>query len=228
MMACASVLLIAVILWFRDVIREASGGYHASAVASGLLIGFILFLLSEIMLFVSFFWAFLHASLSPVYIIHLDHFAMDTWAIPLFGSTILLASGFFASIAHSSIAFCHYRGIAILTMVVTILLGIAFLGLQLNEYWYAQFTMADAVFGSVFYMTTGLHGLHVIIGVIFLTVGMLRILLGSFTTSHHMGFEMALFYWHLVDVVWLMVFIVFYASTSSLDPSHSVGLLTAS
>jgi len=95
-------------------------------------------------------------------------------------------------------------------MVITVILGALFLFLQFTEYTNGEFTIADSVFGSVFYMTTGLHATHVIIGVIFLTVSTLRILFDTFTTEHHVGLEFAIFYWHLVDGVWLLVFLVFY------------------
>jgi cytochrome c oxidase subunit 3 len=95
-------------------------------------------------------------------------------------------------------------------MIVTILLGAGFLYMQYTEYCYSEFTIADSVYGNLFFSLTGLHGLHVIVGVLFLTITLIRMFLDHFTTSHHRGFEMSAYYWHLVDVVWLFLFLVVY------------------
>jgi cytochrome c oxidase subunit 3 len=200
--------------WWRDVIREAKGGYHTTRVQKGILIGFLLFLLSEIMLFVSFFWAFFHSSLSPS--IELGAYwppeginAVNPWAIPLLGSTVLLASGFILTLGHHALILGD-KNLTIIMMIFTVLLGALFIFLQYNEYYYGEFTIADSVYGSVFYMTTGLHAIHVIVGVLFLLISLIRINLDHYTTEHHIGFEFAIYYWHLVDVVWLLVFLIYY------------------
>lgn len=200
--------------WWRDVIREAKAGYHTTRVQKGILIGFLLFLLSEIMLFVSFFWAFFHSSLSPS--IELGAYwppeginAVNPWAIPLLGSTVLLASGFILTLGHHALILGD-KNLTIIMMIFTVLLGALFLFLQYNEYYYGEFTIADSVYGSVFYMTTGLHAIHVIVGVLFLFISLIRIYLDHYTTEHHIGFEFAIYYWHLVDVVWLLVFLIYY------------------
>lgn len=209
----ALILLIAY-QWWRDVIREAKAGYHTKKVQKGILIGFLLFLISEVMLFASFFWAFFHSSLAPsielgVLWPPLGINTVDTWSIPLLGSTVLVASGFILTIAHHS--FLSGNKIEALWMTAfTVILGILFLYLQFNEYYYGEVTIADSVYGSIFYMTTGLHALHVIVGVIFLFISYIRIFFDHFTTEHHIGFEFAIYYWHLVDVVWLLVFIIYY------------------
>ena len=200
--------------WWRDVIREAKGGYHTTLVQRGILIGFILFLLSEIMLFMSFFWAFFHSSLAPAVELGctwppVGILAVDPWGIPLLGSCILLASGFVQTLGHHAF-FLGNKDLVLVSMFFTVLLGALFLFLQFNEYYYSTFTLSDSVFGSVFFMTTGLHALHVIIGVQFLTVCMIRVYFDSFTTEHALGLDFAIYYWHLVDVVWLLVFLVFY------------------
>lgn len=135
--------------------------------------------------------------------------AVNPWAIPLLGSSVLLASGFVLTLA-LPLPFINSRGTALLSLLITVLLGLLFIIMQFNEYCYGEFTIADSVLGSVFYMTTGLHAIHVIIGVLFLAVGFVRVSIDSFTTEHHLGLELAIFYWHLVDVVWLMVFVFFY------------------
>lgn len=200
--------------WWRDVIRESKAGYHTIRVQRGILIGFLLFQLSEVMLFVSFFWAFFHSSLSPS--IEIGCFwppeginAVNPWSIPLLGSTILLASGFILTLAHHSLILGD-KNLTLIGMFFTIVFGFFFILLQSCEYYYGEFTIADSVYGSVFYMTTGLHALHVIVGVIFLTISLIRIYLDHYTTEHHLGLEFAIYYWHLVDVVWLLVFLIYY------------------
>ena len=134
---------------------------------------------------------------------------ISPWAIPLLGSCVLLASGFILTLGHHALILgSKYRSSQ--SLLLTVLLGAIFLLLQYNEYLNGEFTIADSVFGSVFYMTTGLHALHVIAGVVFLTVGMIRVFRDSFTTEHHLGLEFSIFYWHQVDVVWLQVFVVYY------------------
>lgn len=202
------------LFWWRDVIRESTGGFHTLEVQRGLLLGFLLFLLSEIMLFVSFFWAFFHSSLSPA--IELANVwppigleAVDPWAIPFLGSSVLLASGFLLTLSH--LCYSSSRDdYTIRTLALTVGLGILFLLLQYNEYQWGSFTIADSVFGSLFYMTTGLHAVHVIVGVLFLAVALVRISRDSFTATHHLGLEFAIFYWHFVDLVWLGVFLLYY------------------
>jgi cytochrome c oxidase subunit 3 len=209
-----SIIILIAFQWWRDIIREAKAGYHTRKVQKGILIGFLLFLLSEIMLFLSFFWAFFHASLSPslelgAYWPPIGINAVNPWAIPLLGSTVLLASGFILTLGHHGLISGEKR-ITLISMILTVLLGILFLYLQYNEYYYGEFTISDSVYGSVFYMTTGLHAIHVIVGVLFLTIALIRIYLDQYTTEHHLGFEFAIYYWHLVDVVWLLVFLIYY------------------
>ena len=142
---------------------------------------------------------------------------MDPWGIPLLGSCILLASGFVLTLGHHGF-FLGNKDLVLVSMFFTVLLGALFLFLQFNEYYYSTFTLSDSVFGSVFYMTTGLHALHVIIGVLFLTVCMIRVYFDSFTSEHALGLDFAIYYWHLVDVVWLLVFLVFYYWGGDSDP----------
>ncbi len=157
----AQVVIVQVALgWWRDVIREAKGGYHTTLVQRGILIGFILFLLSEIMLFMSFFWAFFHSSLAPAVELGstwppVGILAVDPWGIPLLGSCVLLASGFVLTLGHHAF-FQGNKDLVLVSMFFTVLLGAFFLFLQFNEYYYSTFTLSDSVFGSVFFMTTGL------------------------------------------------------------------------
>lgn len=209
-------IVIALILfqWFRDIIRESLSGYHTHMVQNGLLIGFMLFLLSEVMLFFSFFWAFFHSSLAvnielgsiwpPIGII-----SINCWNLPLLGSLILLSSGFIFTLAHHALILGN-KSLTIINLLITVILGGLFINLQYMEYYYSTFTISDSVYGSVFYLTTGLHALHVIAGVIFITVSLIRIYFDNMTISHHLNFEYAGAYWHLVDIVWLIVFMIYY------------------
>lgn len=207
-------LLLVTLGWFRDITREGLSGKHSTKVQSGLMFGVILFLTSEVMVFFSFFWAFFHASLAPS--IELGGVwppvgvtAIDPWSLPLLGSMFLLSSGATCTMAHNAMVTGN-KDVAFGGMALTVLLGALFLVLQFNEYRLSEFTIADSVFGTTFFMTTGLHGTHVLIGVIFLSVMTLRLYRDQFTTAHHLGLEFSLWYWHFVDVVWLMVFLSFY------------------
>lgn len=207
-------ILIISILWWRDVLREAQGGFHTKQVQRGILIGFLLFLISEIMQFASFFWAFFHSSLAPS--VELGGIwppvginPVNPWAIPLQGSCVLLGSGFVQTQAHHA-TIAGKKDQSQNALFWTIAQGTLFLILQYNEYTYGEFTISDSVFGSVFYCTTGLHALHVIVGVLFLAVSWLRQYVDSFTSEHHQGYEFAIYYFHLVDVVWQAVFFIYY------------------
>jgi cytochrome c oxidase subunit 3 len=202
-------------LWFRDVITESTfEGFHTKEVISGIILGFLLFIVSEVFAFLSVFWAYFHSALSPAVEIGgcwppQGIKALDAFAIPLINTVLLLSSG-------ASITYAHHgllkgdRKVAINGTLITILLAIIFTCLQGYEYLQAPFTIADSVFGSAFFASTGLHGLHVIIGTIFITIGFFRIIFYHFTTKHHAGYEASILYWHFVDVVWLFLFIAVY------------------
>ncbi|KAI9088702.1 cytochrome c oxidase subunit III domain-containing protein [Phlyctochytrium arcticum] len=177
--------------WWRDVIREAFGGFHTTVVQKA----------SEIMLFASFFWAMFHSSLSPTVELGatwppIGIHAVNPWGIPLLGSCVLLASGFVLTIGHHALVEGN-KDLTIASLVFTVLLGAFFLFLQYTEYFYGEFTIADSVFGSVFYCTTGLHAIHVIIGVLFLTLCLIRTITDAYTIEHHVSFLFAVYYWHL-------------------------------
>lgn len=211
-----SVILLGLISfqWFRDIIRESYEGHHTKKVQKNLIIGYILFLVSEVMLFFSFFWSYFHSSLAPTIELALiwpplGIEAVNYLSIPLLGSIILLSSGFFITLSHHALILGN-KNLSLWNGVLSIFLGILFVFLQLTEYYYSGFTIADSVYGSVFYMTTSLHGLHVIIGTLFLIVQYIRLYLDHFTLEHHLGLEFAIYYWHLVDVIWLFVFVSYY------------------
>jgi cytochrome c oxidase subunit 3 len=203
------------ILWFRDIITEGTYlGHHTIQVQKGLTIGVVLFIISEVFAFLSVFWAFFHSSLSPT--IEIGGIwppqgitPLDPFAIPLLNTILLLSSGAFVTYGHHALIQGDRRG-AILGTLLTIIFAIIFTALQYYEYSESSFTMSDSVYGTVFYASTGLHGLHVIIGTLFILVGFVRIINYHLTDTHHQGHEAAILYWHFVDVVWLFLFIAVY------------------
>lgn len=202
-------------IWWRDIIREATFEQrHTSVVQKGLRLGMILFIVSEVMFFFGFFWAFFHSALAPT--VELGAIwppkgihPFNPWDVPLVNTLILLLSGATITWAHHSMLL-NNRVETILGFIFTIYLAISFTFLQVVEYLEAPFTIADSVYGSTFFMATGFHGFHVIIGTIFITVCFIRELKHHFTPTHHFGFEAAAWYWHFVDVVWLFLFVTIY------------------
>ena len=202
-------------LWFRDVIVEGTYlGDHTKQVQKGLEIGILLFIVSEIFAFLSVFWAFFHASLSPAVEIGGSWppqgiTPLDPFAIPLLNTILLVSSGAFVTYGHHALLNGDRKG-AIVGFFLTILFAVIFTILQYYEYSEAAFTMSDSVYGSAFYASTGLHGLHVIVGTIFILVAYLRFINYQLTETHHQGCEAAILYWHFVDVVWLFLFVAVY------------------
>jgi cytochrome c oxidase subunit 3 len=208
-------LIASMFIWWRDVVREGSfEGQHTSIVQLGLRFGMILFIASEVMFFFAFFWAFFWASLSPTPEIGSvwppqGIEVLNAWEVPFLNTLILLSSGASVTWAHHAIVAGNRRE-AILALILTVSLAIVFTGLQVFEYSNAGFSISDSVYGSTFYMATGFHGFHVLIGTLFLSVCLVRLIFYHFTKQHHFGFEAAAWYWHFVDVVWLFLFISIY------------------
>lgn len=207
--------LIIIYQWWRDVVREGTfQGLHTLKVTLGLRWGIILFITSEVFFFLAFFWAFFHARLSPRIELGLNWppkeiQPFNPLEIPLLNTIILLSSGITISWSHHSIIENNYHQ-ALQRLALTVLLGFYFTLLQGFEYVEAPFTIADRVYGSTFFITTGLHGLHVIVGSTFLIICLIRLYLNHFSSNHHFGFEAAAWYWHFVDVVWLFLYISIY------------------
>nr|YP_009590296.1 cytochrome c oxidase subunit III [Alcidodes juglans]QBM10383.1 cytochrome c oxidase subunit III [Alcidodes juglans] len=201
--------------WWRDVIRESTfQGHHTMKVVSGLRWGMAMFILSEIFFFLAFFWAFFHASLAPSIELGMNWppkgiKTFDPMEIPLLNTLILLSSGLTITWSHHSIMEDNYYQ-SLRSLFITVLLGVFFTILQGYEYFQAPFTIADSIYGSTFFMTTGLHGIHVIIGTIFLFVCFMRMFFCHFSHTHHFGFEAAAWYWHFVDAVWLILYMSIY------------------
>nr|YP_010626520.1 cytochrome c oxidase subunit III [Hirtodrosophila subflavohalterata]WBK17656.1 cytochrome c oxidase subunit III [Hirtodrosophila subflavohalterata] len=209
------ITILTVYQWWRDVSREGTyQGLHTYAVTIGLRWGMILFILSEILFFVSFFWAFFHSSLSPAIELGASWppagiISFNPFQIPLLNTAILLASGVTVTWAHHSLMENNHSQTT-QGLFFTVLLGIYFTILQAYEYIEAPFTIADSVYGSTFFMATGFHGIHVLIGTTFLLICLLRHLNNHFSKNHHFGFEAAAWYWHFVDVVWLFLYVTIY------------------
>nr|YP_008081545.1 cytochrome c oxidase subunit III [Ascalohybris subjacens]AGK07589.1 cytochrome c oxidase subunit III [Ascalohybris subjacens] len=209
------IMILTMLQWWRDVIRESTlQGLHTSNVITGLRWGMILFIVSEVFFFVSFFWAFFHSSLSPTVELGLSWppagiLPFNPLEVPLLNTVILLSSGVTITWAHHSLMNNNYTQTA-QGLFFTVLLGIYFTILQAYEYIEAPFTIADSVYGSTFFVATGFHGLHVLIGTTFLAVCFMRHVNFHFSANHHFGFEAAAWYWHFVDVVWLFLYISIY------------------
>lgn len=201
--------------WWRDIVREATyEGQHTRMVQQGLRLGMLLFIVSEIMFFFGFFWAFFHSALAPTPEIGsvwppLGISGIDAWGIPLLNTILLLSSGVTVTWAHHAIIAGNRKN-AIVSLIITVFLALIFTSLQGFEYVDANFAISDSVYGSIFYLSTGFHGFHVIIGTIFLGVCTIRLINHHFTKQHHFGFEAAAWYWHFVDVVWLFLFVAIY------------------
>nr|ASY97538.1 cytochrome c oxidase subunit 3 [Scolopendra dehaani] len=209
------IMLLTALQWWRDISRESTfQGLHTSYVVSGLRWGMVLFITSEILFFISFFWAFFHSSLSPTPEIGLmwpptSIEPFNPFQIPLLNTAILLSSGVSVTWAHHSLMESNFTK-SKQALMITIMLGLYFTILQAYEYKEASFTISDSTFGSTFFMATGFHGIHVIIGTSFLIMCLMRLLLLHFSPKHHFGFEAAAWYWHFVDVVWLFLFTSIY------------------
>ena len=213
-----ALVLYTMFVWWRDVIREGRVDHaHTPAVRRGLRAGMGLFILSEVLFFAAFFWAFFNASTLPKAPLE------ETWAIahgmwppggihpfdpfhlPLFNTIILLLSGTTVTWAHYAVI-THNRKDTITALWYTVILGVLFTACQAYEYTHAAFGFKDGIYATTFFMATGFHGFHVIVGTIFLAVCLGRAYKSHFSPEHHLGFEFAAWYWHFVDVVWLFLF----------------------
>jgi len=209
------ITLLTIYQWWRDISRERTfQGLHTISVINGLKWGIILFIVSEILFFFSFFWRFFHSRLSPTIELGINWpplgiFSFNPLQIPLLNTIILLTSGISVTWAHHRLRENNYSQTNI-RLIITILLGIYFTILQSYEYIEASFSIADSIYGATFFIATGFHGIHVLIGTIFLLICLLRQKNFHFSSYHHFGFEAAAWYWHFVDIVWLFLYISIY------------------
>ncbi|WBQ13427.1 cytochrome c oxidase subunit 3 [Hyphomonadaceae bacterium BL14] len=217
--------------WWGDVIKESRKGDHTPVVDLGLRYGMILFIVSEVMFFAAWFWVFFEMALfhevragaswdgGPI---GADFAGWETWPppgvqtfdpfhLPLINTLILLLSGTTVTWAHHALQHGDRKG-ARLGLALTVGLGLLFTCVQVYEYTHAYFDFSGNLYGATFFMATGFHGAHVIIGTIFLAVCLLRLMAGQFSAQKHFGFEAAAWYWHFVDVVWLFLFVFIYVA----------------
>lgn len=215
----AALIALTMVVWWRDVIREATfEGHHTPIVQIGMRYGMVLFIASEVMFFSAWFWAFFDASLFADEVIQFARVeanggqwpptsieTFDPWHLPLLNTVILLTSGATVTWAHHALREGNKKHL-VQGLFLTCALGALFTGVQAYEYAHAPFGFADGIYPSTFFMATGFHGAHVIIGTVFLLVCLGRAMADHFTPDHHFGFEAAAWYWHFVDVVWLILF----------------------
>jgi cytochrome c oxidase subunit 3 len=206
--------------WWSEVVHESHIGDHTPVVRIGLRYGFILFIMSEVMFFAAWFWSFFKHAIYPMN----DYFGSEylppvfyqvsAFELPLINTLLLLLSGCAVTWAHHALVHENNRKDLVNGLALSIVLGIAFTVVQAYEYYHLlvdkDWTFGQDKFFSNFFMATGFHGFHVIIGTIFLTVCLVRAIKGDFTPEQHVGFEAAAWYWHFVDVVWLFLFFAVY------------------
>ena len=219
-------VLYTMFMWWRDVIKEANQGDHTPVVSLHLRYGMLMFIASEVMFFVAWFWAFFDASLFTGEAIQAarvgatggiwppkDIHVFDPWHLPLVNTLILLTSGTTVTWAHHALLNNDRQGLK-WGLIATVVLGALFTCVQAYEYAHAAFAFSrdsgGNIYGSTFFMATGFHGFHVLIGTIFLVVCLFRAMAGQFKPTQHFGFEAAAWYWHFVDVVWLFLFFCIY------------------
>jgi cytochrome c oxidase subunit 3 len=215
----ALIVLSVMFVWWRDVIKESrTPGLHTPIVRLGLRYGMMLFITSEVMFFVAFFWAFFNFALFPE---HVSGAATPMWPpagvktfdpfhIPFLNTMILLLSGTTVTWAHHSLLEGDRKGL-VYGLALTVLLGLSFTSFQAYEYSHAPFHFyGGGIYPSTFFLATGFHGFHVIVGTCFLLVCLFRAMAGQFTPQRHFGLEAAAWYWHFVDVVWLFLFTCIY------------------
>jgi cytochrome c oxidase subunit III len=217
-----AITLYSMFAWWSDTIKEGHEGHHTEVVALHLRYGMIMFIASEVMFFVAWFWAFFDASLFANEAIQASRVTftggqwppkglevLDPWHLPLYNTIILLLSGTTVTWAHHALLENDRKGL-IQGLILTVALGILFSCVQAYEYIHAPFGFSESIYGATFFMATGFHGFHVLIGTIFLLVCLIRAIMGGFTPERHFGFEAAAWYWHFVDVVWLFLFFSIY------------------
>ncbi|MCO5063222.1 MAG: cytochrome c oxidase subunit 3 [Rhizobiaceae bacterium] len=220
------VVLYTMFAWWSDTIKEGKEGHHTRVVSLHLRYGMIMFIASEVMFFVAWFWAFFDVSLFPGEAIQVARTeftggvwppkgieVLDPFHLPLYNTVILLLSGTTVTWAHHALLENDRKGL-VWGLAITVALGVLFSFVQAYEYIHAPFAFKDSIYGATFFMATGFHGFHVIIGTIFLLVCLIRAMKGDFTPKQHFGFEAAAWYWHFVDVVWLFLFACIYVWAS--------------
>lgn len=213
---CFFVISINMTSWFYDVTRESSMGSHFQKVTWLMRSSFSLFIISEIIFFFAIFWRHLHSSLGPIHTLGgiwppygIRGLLVSPFIVPWLNTVILLSSAVSVTVSHYSLLSLNYLRM-IQYLILTILLAIIFTFVQLLEYGFTKFTIYSGVFGSTFFLSTGFHGVHVVVGTVYLLVSLYRLIYSSISMVHAVGLEIAIWYYHFVDVVWLILFIIVY------------------
>nr|YP_009115753.1 cytochrome c oxidase subunit III [Melipona scutellaris]AJC00748.1 cytochrome c oxidase subunit III [Melipona scutellaris] len=208
-------ILMIKILWFRDIIRESTfQGNHTYFIKMMLKFSMIMFIISELFFFISFFWTFFHSSISPSIEINMMWppkmiKIFNYTEIPLLNTFTLITSGFFITLSH--LYFLNNNFLKSMKMLMfTIMLGLYFSMIQIIEYKNAYFCINDSIYGSIFFLSTGFHGIHVLIGTLMLIISFIRLYKNHFSLIHHINFELSIWYWHFVDVIWLFLYLFYY------------------
>ena len=231
-------LIFVLIGWWGDVIKESRDGDHKEVVQISLRYGMVLFIASEVMFFVAWFWEFFEMAIFHTLRANPEHSDLanpaleqlmkwsewpiaqvdgkavvpfDPFHLPLINTLILLLSGTTVTWAHHALQQGDRKS-AKIGLLLTILLGMSFTALQVVEYMEAGFSYDGSIYGSAFFMATGFHGAHVVIGTIMLMVCLGRLMAGGMKPEKHLGFEFSAWYWHFVDVVWLFLFAFVYVA----------------
>nr|DBA43551.1 TPA_asm: COX3 [Bombus difficillimus] len=208
-------LLLSMLLWFRDIVRESTfQGMHTMYIMLMLKFSMIMFIISELFFFISFFWTFFHNSISPSIEINLMWPPkmikfFNPFEIPLLNSIILIMSGFTVTLSHYNLLNNKMKS-SFLTLLMTIILGIYFNIMQIFEYYNSFFCINDSIYGSIFFLSTGFHGMHVLMGTLMLMYSLIRMMNNHFSSIHHINFEFSIWYWHFVDVIWLFIYMFYY------------------
>lgn len=208
--------------WWADVVKEAESGDHTRVVQMHHRYGMIMFIASEVMFFVAWFWAYFDIAFFTNEAIQYQRTELtggqwppkgiavfNPWELPLFNTLILLTSGTTVTWAHHALLHGDREGVK-KGLWLTVALGALFTCVQAYEYGHAAFKFSGHIYGATFFMATGFHGFHVLVGTIFLAICLIRVYKGHFTPKQHLGFEFAAWYWHFVDVVWLFLFAAIY------------------
>ena len=206
---------------------EIERGFHTPAVMDGFKKGMALFVFREVIFFFSFFWGWLDSSYSPNLEVGNKWRPegvepLDPFTVPLLNTMVLLRRGGTVTLAHASLI----KGESMSgSLLASALLGAYFSSLQLMEYIDRSFSITDRVYGNLFFLGTGFHGIHILVGTTYLIVNYFWSLRGLITPSHFVGFELARIYWHFVDVVWIFLYFFFYLSSHSLIRIMGLGLI---
>jgi len=207
-------VILILLSWWKDLVRESILGFHSAKLELRIRSGMILFITREVFFFFRFFWCFFDAAVSPAIEYGImwppkGILGINPYSVPLLNTVILIRRGVRVTWAHHCLLSRDFNG-GCLRLLLTVSLGVYFLITQVLEYNSTRFSISDGVFGAIFFLLTGFHGCHVIIGTLFLTYILYIMANGLLISNHHFSFEAAAWYWHFVDVVWIFLFVVIY------------------